>query len=166
MQSVVSAYAITSMVLTVGLVALLHVLEPEFAPSWRMPSEYALGRYGVLMRMAFVVGGTGVMAAGVALAAVAAPASFGLCLVAIGPVGAAFFATDPITTPRTSFSRTGNLHSAFGSVFILGFPVVATIVGISAAGTPSIGPVLAVASLAPWAGLIWFMARTIRSSSS
>lgn len=29
-----------------GFLLLLHILEPEFDPSWRMISEYELGRYG------------------------------------------------------------------------------------------------------------------------
>jgi Protein of unknown function (DUF998) len=32
---------------------LLHFLEPEFDPSWRLISEYELGNYGWLMRVAF-----------------------------------------------------------------------------------------------------------------
>ena len=41
--------ALVSLALTpvfLGLLALLHVLEPEFAPSWRMISEYELGSVG------------------------------------------------------------------------------------------------------------------------
>ncbi len=162
MESILAAYALGAYSLTIGLVALLHVLEPEFDPSWRMPSEYALGRYGILMRVAFIAGGTAVISLGAALAPVASPATIGLCIVALGPIGAAFFDTDPVTTPRALFSRRGNIHSAVGSLYILGFPVAATIVGISAAGDASVGPLLALASLAPWAGLIWFIATTIR----
>jgi hypothetical protein len=53
--------------------------------------------------------------------------------------GAAFVDTDPITTPRAEFSRRGNVHAALGSMFILGFPVAATVVAISAAGDPAVG---------------------------
>lgn len=38
--------AIALTVIALLLLASLHVLSPEFAPSWRMISEYALGRYG------------------------------------------------------------------------------------------------------------------------
>lgn len=34
--------------------AALHVLSPEFDPSWRMVSEYALGRYGWVLTLMFV----------------------------------------------------------------------------------------------------------------
>ena len=34
--------------------AVLHVLSPEFAPSWRMVSEYANGNYGWVLSMMFI----------------------------------------------------------------------------------------------------------------
>ncbi len=162
MGPVFAAYALGAAALAVGLVVLLHVLEPEFDPSWRMPSEYSLGRYGILMRLAFIAAGTAVIAVGAALGSVAWPANLGLLVVALGPLGAAFVDTDPITTPRASFTTKGNMHSALGSLFILGFPIVAAIVGISAAGHAAVGPRLALASVACWAGIIWFLATTLR----
>jgi len=39
--------------LFVVLLGLLHLLEPEFDPKWRLISEYELGNYGWLMRIAF-----------------------------------------------------------------------------------------------------------------
>jgi Protein of unknown function (DUF998) len=159
-SNVAAAYALGATALAVGLVVLLHRFEPEFDPSWRMLSEYALGRYGVLMRAAFLAGGTGVIAAAVALARSAWPAS--LVLVAIGPLGAAFVDTDPITTPRTEMSRRSNVHAALGALFILGFPLAATIAGISAASDPTVGAVLAWASVVPWIALAWFLGTSMR----
>ena len=157
-----AVYSLGAIALSVGLVVVLHLLEPEFDPSWRMLSEYSLGRYGVLMRVAFIAGGTGVIAAAVALSGSAWPWTIGLVVVAIGPIGAAFIDTDPITTPRAGMSRRSNVHAALGSLFILGFPVAATAAGISAASDPAVGPVLAWASVAPWIALAWFLGSTIR----
>ncbi|WP_394554755.1 DUF998 domain-containing protein [Agromyces sp. MMS24-JH15] len=56
-MSVAAIAAMTALVacgITVGLIAILHVLEPEYDPSWRMISEYSLGRHGWVMRLAFV----------------------------------------------------------------------------------------------------------------
>ena len=36
------------------LLAILHVLSPEFDPSWRMVSEYANGQYGWVLSLMFV----------------------------------------------------------------------------------------------------------------
>ncbi|MFI5226465.1 MAG: DUF998 domain-containing protein [Candidatus Limnocylindrales bacterium] len=161
-STVAAVYSLGAVALSVGLVVLLHRLEPEFDPSWRMLSEYSLGRYGALMRVAFIAAGTSVIAVAVALSGSASPWSRGLIFVAIGPIGAAFIDTDPITTPRAEMSRRSNVHAVLGSLFILGFPVAATATGISAAGDPAVGPVLAWASAAPWIALAWFLGSTIR----
>lgn len=55
-----------------------------------MLSEYSLGRYGVIMRIAFILGGTGVAPSGVALWQPAGLLTAGLPVVALGPIGAAF----------------------------------------------------------------------------
>src|SRR5262245_58805908 len=41
------------------LVAVLHAIEPEFDPSWRMLSEYAIGHHGWVMALAFLSLGIG-----------------------------------------------------------------------------------------------------------
>ncbi len=161
-STVAAAYALGAVALAVALIVLLHFLEPEFDPSWRMLSEYSLGRYGVLMRVAFVAMGTAVIAVAVALWEAAGPWSLGLVLVAIGPLGAAFVDTDPITTPRPQMSRQSNVHAALGSLFILGFPLAATVAGISAAGDPAVGSVLAWASIIPWLTLAWLLGINVR----
>jgi hypothetical protein len=161
-STVAAVYALGAAALAVALIVALHFLEPEFDPSWRMLSEYSLGRYGALMRVAFLAIGTAVIAGAVALWEAAGPWSLGLILVAIGPLGAAFVDTDPITTPRVQMSRRSNVHAALGSLFILGFPLAATIAGISAAGDLAVGPVLAWASIVPWITLVWFIGVNVR----
>lgn len=83
-STVAALYSLTVTGLAVGLVVLLHFLESEFDPSWRVLSEYSLGRYGVLMRAAFLAWGTGGIAVAVALSESAWPWSLGLAPVAIG----------------------------------------------------------------------------------
>lgn len=162
LTTVAAVYSLGASALSVGLIVSLHFLEPEFDPSWRMLSEYSLGRYGVLMRAAFLAMGTAVIAVAVALWGTAGVWSLGLLLVALGPLGAAFIDTDPITTPRAQMSRRSNVHSALGSLFILGFPLAATIAGISAASEPAVGSVLAWASIVPWITLVWFIGTSVR----
>lgn len=161
-STVAAVYSLGATALAVGLVVLLHRLEPEFDPTWRMLSEYSLGRFGVLMRAAFLAGGTGVIASAIALSRSAWPASLGLVLVAIGPLGAAFIDTDPITTPSAEMSKRSNVHAALGSLFILGFPVAATVAGISAAYAPAVGSALAWAAVVPWIALAWFLGTSLR----
>ncbi len=156
-------YSIAAITVAIVLVVLLHRLEPEFDPSWRMLSEYSLGGYGILMRIAFVAAASAVMAVAAALRGVSgSTVPFLLVIVAIGPLGAAFVDTDPITTPPDQRSRRDTVHAALGSLFILGFPAASTIVGIRVSGEPAIGPILAWASLLAWAGLALFIGATIR----
>lgn len=59
------AFSIIAIVATlVSLVALLalHVVSPEFAPSWRMVSEYANGRYSWLLMIVFLAWAAGSIA--------------------------------------------------------------------------------------------------------
>jgi hypothetical protein len=39
---------------TLILLAALHVLSPEFSPSWRVISEYALGHYAWVLSLMFL----------------------------------------------------------------------------------------------------------------
>jgi hypothetical protein len=155
-------YSLGAVAAAIVLVMALHQLEPEFDPSWRMLSEYSLGKYGLIMRIAFILGGTGVLASGVALWPSAGFLSAGLPLVALGPMGAAFIDTDPITTPRSELTGRSKIHAGLGSLFILGFPVAATCAGIGVAMQPEADPLLAWAAAIPWAGLIWFLGATFR----
>ena len=155
-------YSLGAVAGAILLVVALHKLEPEFDPSWRMLSEYSLGSYGLLMRIAFILGGTGVAASGVALWPPAGVLAAGLPVVALGPIGAAFVDTDPIMTPRSEITSRGKVHAGLGSLFILGFPIAATIAGIGAAMHSPAGQILAWAAVIPWAGLIWFLGATFR----
>ena len=46
--------SIASAVATLVLVAALHILSPEFDPSWRMVSEYAFGNYNWVLALLFL----------------------------------------------------------------------------------------------------------------
>ncbi|MGO4192297.1 DUF998 domain-containing protein [Arthrobacter sp. YAF17] len=157
-----ACYSLGAVAVAILLVMALHKLEPEFDPSWRMLSEYSLGRYGVIMRIAFILGGTGVAACGVALWQPAGVLAVGLPVVALGPIGAAFVDTDPVTTPRAEITGRSKVHAGLGSLFILGFPVAATCAGISAATYSPAGQILAWAAIIPWAGLAWFLGAAVR----
>ncbi len=45
--------AVVATVAAILLLASLHVLSPEFSPSWRVISEYALGHYGWVLSLMF-----------------------------------------------------------------------------------------------------------------
>lgn len=59
--------ALSLTVVTVVLLAALHLASPEFDPSWRMVSEYALGSYPWLLSLMFLSWGVGTWALAAAL---------------------------------------------------------------------------------------------------
>lgn len=157
-MSVVAIAAVTALVaggITVGLIAILHVLEPEYDPSWRMISEYSFGRYGWVMRLAFVTMAISPAATCVALWPFGGAWTIGLAAVALGALGAAFIDADPIMTPRAQATPVGRAHTVLGVVLLAGFPPAALFAGVGV--TPALGWMLAIASVVPWAGLVWFL---------
>ena len=157
-MSVAAIAAVTALVaggITAGLIAILHVLEPEYDPSWRMISEYSLGRYGWVNRLAFVTMAISPAATCVALWPFGGAWSIGLAAVALGALGAAFIDADPIMTPRTQATPVGRAHTVLGAVCLAGFPPAALIAGAGVAS--ALGWTLAIASAVPFAGLVWFL---------
>lgn len=157
-MSVAAIAAVTALVaggITAGLVAILHVLEPEYDPSWRMISEYSVGRYGWVMRLAFVTMAISPAATCVALWPFGGAWTIGLAAVALGALGAAFIDADPITTPRAQATPVGRAHTVLGIILLAGFPPAALFAGVGVA--TELGWMLAIASVVPWAGLVWFL---------
>jgi Protein of unknown function (DUF998) len=117
----------------VALLGLLHVVKSELDPSWRFISEYAIGRHGWLMVIAFVT----LAVAFVALDRVVQPflTRWGrrigracLYISAAGLTIAAVFVTDPITTSSQDATTVGKLHNLGGGLG-LAMPIAAAIIG-------------------------------------
>jgi hypothetical protein len=156
--SVAAIAAVTALVagaITAGLIALLHVLEPEYDPSWRMISEYCAGRYGWVMRLAFVTMAISPAALCIALWPFGGAWTIGLAAVAVGALGAAFIDADPIMTPRAQATPVGRAHTLLGTVLLAGFPLAALFAGVGVA--TALGWLIAIATVVPWGGLVWFL---------
>ncbi len=105
----------------VASLASLHVLEPEFDPTWRFISEYELGRYGWVMVLAFLSLAVSYIAMFMAiksqLPTVVGRIGLALLLIsALGLVMAGIFRTDPITTSPDAATTSGTLHSIGGTL--------------------------------------------------
>ena len=120
------------------LLAALHYLKPGLDPSWRMVSEYEIGRYGWVMVVAFL----SLASSCVALIAAIKPqirttgGRIGLALLLISASGmtvAAIFTSDPITASRSELTTHGNLHGLGALLGIPSFPVAATLISLSLA---------------------------------
>lgn len=109
----ISVFSGTLFVIILGS---LHLLQPEFDPTWRFISEYALGSFGWMMQLAF-----GLLAAAQISVALAiypqirtVTGYIGLVILGISAIGvsiAAVFVTDPISVHPDEATFSGRMHS-------------------------------------------------------
>lgn len=119
------------------LLFLLHFIEPEFDPSWRFISEYSLGNYGWVMKLAFF----SLAVSCAALFAAVKPeiettgGKIGLAALLITAAGlfiAGVFDGDPVTMAKSEPPTThGILHSIGATLGIPGLPIAAVLISRS-----------------------------------
>lgn len=88
---------------TVLLLASLHVQSPEFAPSWRMVSEYAFGHYRWVLSLMFLSWGISSWALAVAIWSQikTKTGKVGLWFLIVAGTGEAMASVFDVTTPGT-----------------------------------------------------------------
>jgi hypothetical protein len=121
----------------VVLLAALHLIKPELDPSWHFISEYAIGRHGWMMVLAF-----GSLAFSYVMLTVALRSQLrtiwgriGLALLLVSAAGlaiAGIFTTDPITASKDAVTSEGKLHN-LGGTLGLAMPFAAAIISWSLA---------------------------------
>lgn len=101
------------------LLATLHLLSPEFSPSWRVINEYALGPYGWVLSLMFLSSGIGTWALAVAIwSQVDTKAGrAGLWFLVISGTGSAMASVFDVT------HEIG--HGIAGLLGVIGFPIAA-----------------------------------------
>jgi len=121
--------AATSLVVLVAL----HIISPEFDPSWRMVSEYAIGDYGWVMRLAFL--SLAFSCASLFVAIRSQTQTLGgrigltvLLATAAAMTVAAVFAIAPITASKDELTTHGNLHALASMIGVPGLPVAAVLI--------------------------------------
>jgi Protein of unknown function (DUF998) len=109
--------------------ASLHVLSPEFSPSWRMVSEYANGSYGWVLSLMFAVWGFSTLALAFAVRSQLKTRSgkAGLAFLTVAGIGEAMAAAFDINHDV--------LHSVAGALGIIGLPIGAMLVSINLSRT-------------------------------
>src|SRR5215203_1926897 len=125
----------------VVLLAALHFIEGELDPSWHFISEYAIGRYGWLMVLAFLSLALSYVSLFVAirsqLRTIVGRIGLALLLVsALGLTTAAIFTTDPITVSENAVTTEGTLHNLGGTLGIA-MPFAAALIGWKLARNPA-----------------------------
>src|SRR5262245_45766348 len=111
------------------LLASLHVLSPEFDPSWRMVSEYATGRYGWVLSLMFAAWAfsSWALAVTVAFQVRTTAGKVGLLFLAAAGLGEAMASVFDISHP---------LHELAGLIGIGSLPVAAMLISLSLTRTP------------------------------
>lgn len=116
------------------LLTALLVLKPEIDPAWRFISEYAIGRHGWLMSIAFLSLAACCVATVIALwSQLRVGGRIGAGFLLIGALGltlAGLFTTDPITTPLDAQSTSSQMHG-LGAILGDGVAIGATIITLS-----------------------------------
>jgi hypothetical protein len=168
--NMLSAYAtIVFAAIFMAILILLHFLKREFDPTWRMISEYEIGRFGWMMRLAFFLWGASVLA--LLITIWPSLQSFSgmisrcwLVLIVAALLGAGIFRTDPITESAPNLVNT--IHALCGTIVILTFPIAATLVvhGLleNASWLPVQGQSIFATALV-WIGMVAFFASIIVS---
>lgn len=109
----------------ISLLAALHVLSPEFSPSWRVISEYALGHYAwVLSLMFFCMGSSSwALAAAIWPEAQSIGGKFGKWLLLIAGLGGVM---------ASYFDITRMIGHAIAGLFgVIGFPIAAMLLSVA-----------------------------------
>ena len=119
--------------LTLVLLAALHILSPEFNPSWRMVSEYALGSFGWVLALMFIVWAisAGTLYVTIRPLVQTAAGKVGLALLLISTAGTALAAI---------FDVRSSLHGLAALLGIPTLPVAAMLITVSLLKHPDWAP--------------------------
>ena len=115
------------------IIVALHAIKPEFEPSWRFISEYAIGANGWVMTLAFLIWASSCAALALALRREVRtwPGRIGvvvLLIVAAALVPAGLFAQDPVTTKPEELTASGHIHAMASMIGIPGIPIAAMLI--------------------------------------
>lgn len=116
---ITSKFALISVLsgtLFILFLCILHILEPEFDPTWRFISEYALGNFGWMMHLSFgMLAVTQISVAVTIFPQIRTITGYiGLVILGISAIGviiAAIFVTDPISVSSEDATFNGRMHS-------------------------------------------------------
>jgi hypothetical protein len=110
---------------TLILLAALHVLSPEFSPSWRVISEYALGHYAWVLSLMFLCWGISswALAAAIRSQIHTKAGRVGLWFLMIAGIGEAMASIFDIT------HEVG--HGIAGLLGVIGFPIAALLLTVA-----------------------------------
>jgi hypothetical protein len=167
----VAAATIAAAAIIVYQVLLLVTIfiRPELDPVHQPVSEYAIGRRGWVMVLAFLTAAVSYASLAAALRPVvrgrAGRAGIGvLGICALGTAGVGVFVADPVATPPTDLTAVGTLHVICGLSALVLLPLAAALLGAGLArGATTVTAVLRWTAWLPLAGLLlhWVLSAVI-----
>lgn len=133
--------SLTSTLLFIVLLTILHFLKPELDLSWRMISEYAIGNFGGLMTIAFLIWTISFVGLFMAIRSQVQNiiGKIGLALLIVSALGlilAGIFTTDPVTASTDQHTTSGVIHS-IGGTLGMAMPFAALFLCISLSKNPN-----------------------------
>lgn len=148
------------------LLALLHIIKPEVTPSWQTLSIYARGDWGWLGQIAYCLLGLTHLALFIALKGQMKSryGKVGLAFLLIAGIGGVFGGigvSDPLNTPPSAATVSGQIHAIGAALEIWGTPIAAFLINLNLlrknTGWASSRKALAWTLALPLVGLILFM---------
>ncbi|HMF72980.1 MAG TPA: DUF998 domain-containing protein [Flavitalea sp.] len=120
------------------LVVALHFIKPEFAPSWRFLSEYAIGNNGWIMQLAFFFLSASCIAGSISVRSQVKTTAgkigvWLLFIVGLSVIVAGFFVMDPVTAGKDELTTHGNLHGMSSMIGVPGLSIAAMLISFSLA---------------------------------
>jgi len=140
-----SKISVTAAQVAIAAIITYHVLlfalifiRPDLDPSWHTISEWAIGPYGWIMSLAFMICSISYACLFVAiksqLRGVMGYIGLAILLICcIGVFGVGAFTTDPMTTPPDQLTTTGIIHMITGSAQLVLLPFAALLININLA---------------------------------
>ena len=108
--------------------ASLHVLSPEYDPSWRVVSEYALGEYAWVLSLMFIAGAVSDWSLAIAI--------WSQMRTTTGRIGVGFLVASGVGSAMASvFAINHPLHTVAGVIGILSLPIAAPIISVQLSRT-------------------------------
>lgn len=119
------------------LLVVLIFLRPDLDPAWHTVSEWAIGPYGWIMSVGFLLSAVSYAALLVMLRAqlqgTTGRIGLGILLICVtGAAGVGIFTTDPMPL-HYPLSTTGTLHVIFGTIQLMLLPFAALLINLSLA---------------------------------
>ena len=151
MEELAGWLALIATTAVILLLASLHVLSPEFSPSWRMISEYAFGHYAWVLSLMFLCWAIGSWSLAVAIRPHihTNAGKLGLLFLIIAGVGEAMASRFDVTHAIG--------HGIAGTLGVIGFPIAALLLSVSFGRTEAWcsarKPLLSIANLS-WVSVV------------